>query len=388
MAAHMEVDGEHLPPMDSMSNLKRCSSAPMINMLSDSAYPSFSSGSKRALDDTSKPITSSSLEPGSSLSLSTPSSGFKPVDSKIRSRHYSTSSLITASSSGNNVSTPIKVANRVHQIKQDEEVQTNVHREIKHERETQSAMQMSQSWEDNFSLEDSSMSNTDGQKNRPRSLSENLHIFTSGFPVASSPSPTRVGKQCFSPSMQAPVILNGNFNFSPSPSPSPTRRVTRRSLSPIVTLKPSTLSQKRKYSDGESGFSQPKRIFTSSSCSLLSPASLHVGSPSQVINNNLRLGVDLHTMRQHASSSLSTGSFDDSASEHSSVGAVSSAIHSTSSAQCGTFSPLPTTDNYSSTTTDSESDMFDCNTNNNNANSRSIDNTSATSSPCSTSVTR
>ena len=35
---------------------------------------------------------------------------------------------------------------------------------------------------------------SEGHKNRPRSLSESLHIFTSGFPVASSPSPTRVGK--------------------------------------------------------------------------------------------------------------------------------------------------------------------------------------------------
>lgn len=138
-------------------------------------------------------------------------------------------------------------------------------------------------------------------KARPRSLSESLHIFTA-FPASSSPSPTRVGKvslfatishllrsmrdlvycyscsccqkfitcenlislnyvhrvlcnqvywyfvlqQCFSPSMQAPVTFNGhNFNFSPSPTPSPTRRVSRRSVSPIV-MKPSALSLKRK----------------------------------------------------------------------------------------------------------------------------------------------
>lgn len=57
-------------------------------------------------------------------------------------------------------------------------------------------------------------------------------------------------------------------------------------------------------SDGsDSGFSQPKRIFTGT---LLSPAALHISSPSsqlvqQVHHNNLRLGLDMNAARQHTS---------------------------------------------------------------------------------------
>lgn len=70
-------------------------------------------------------------------------------------------------------------------------------------------------------------------------------------------------------------------------------------------------------------------------------------------------------------SSLSTGSFDDSASEHSSVGTVSTTTPSASSGgPYGTFSPLTAADNYSTTTTDSENDMFECSSNNNNNTSR------------------
>lgn len=121
--------------------------------------------------------------------------------------------------------------------------------------------------------------------------------------------------------MQAPVTLNGhNFNFTPSPSPSPTRRVARRSLSPIVTIKPSTLSHKRKREshfklhfesfvqpltdtwccplvepDTDSGFSHPKRIFHGS---LLAPASI---SLSQSHQTSLR---SLDSLRQHTHRSV------------------------------------------------------------------------------------
>ena len=53
-------------------------------------------------------------------------------------------------------------------------------------------------------------------------------------------------------------------------------------------------------SDSDSGFSQPKRIYTGSS-SLLSPASLHVGSPAQALNNNIRQTLDIQSIRQHTS---------------------------------------------------------------------------------------
>ena len=55
-------------------------------------------------------------------------------------------------------------------------------------------------------------------KGRPRSLSESLHIFTTGFPAASSPSPTRVGKVSMS---IPPVVTFASLSPSRSPSPSP-----------------------------------------------------------------------------------------------------------------------------------------------------------------------
>ena len=61
----------------------------------------------------------------------------------------------------------------------------------------------------------------DSHKNRPRSLSESLHIFTSGFPVASSPSPTRVGKVvCITISYPSPLPLMISTPFPDPISPS------------------------------------------------------------------------------------------------------------------------------------------------------------------------
>ena len=58
MAAHMEVDVDPPLPMSGVSsNLKRCNSAPMINMLDDTS--TFSAVNKQSLDDASKPATSS-----------------------------------------------------------------------------------------------------------------------------------------------------------------------------------------------------------------------------------------------------------------------------------------------------------------------------------------
>ena len=64
MAAHMEVDGESLPPLGGItSNLKRCSSAPMINLLDDNSAPTFTTSTKQSLDDTAKPITTARYVP-------------------------------------------------------------------------------------------------------------------------------------------------------------------------------------------------------------------------------------------------------------------------------------------------------------------------------------
>jgi len=58
---------------------------------------------------------------------------------------------------------------------------------------------------------------------RPRWFAEPLHVFTTNCQGNGSLSPTRVGKQCFSPSLQQPIK---NSAFTPSPSPSPTRKTT------------------------------------------------------------------------------------------------------------------------------------------------------------------
>ena len=50
------------------------------------------------------------------------------------------------------VSTPIKIPHRINELRRDDEVQAKVHREINHEREMTSAIQMSQSWDEHFSL--------------------------------------------------------------------------------------------------------------------------------------------------------------------------------------------------------------------------------------------
>lgn len=90
---------------------------------------------------------------------------------------------------------------RVSQLRQEECADVTNVREVAHERETHSAMQMSQSWED-------------------------LTLMTVGTNNVGGPmSPTQVTR------------------FSPGVSPSPTRRAfaTRRSLSPIA-MRPSCLS--------------------------------------------------------------------------------------------------------------------------------------------------
>nr|XP_033800038.1 protein FAM122A-like isoform X3 [Geotrypetes seraphini] len=112
---------------------------------------------------------------------------------------------------------PIRVSSsRLHQIKQEEGVDLMINRETAHEREIQVAMQMTQSWEENLSL------------------------------------------QCFSPSLQIFVSSNG---LPPSPIPSPTRRfTTRRSQSPINCIRPSALGPIKRKGEIEIE-NQPKRLF-------------------------------------------------------------------------------------------------------------------------------
>ncbi|XP_029837788.2 P2R1A-PPP2R2A-interacting phosphatase regulator 1 isoform X4 [Ixodes scapularis] len=197
------MDVDPTPPTNTTSNLKRSSSAPMINVLGNT--PSF----REAL---------------SPLLLSIP-----------RTRRFSASF-----SPNHSPSSPLAaVPSRVSQIKHEEGMDVMI-RETAHEKEVQSKLAISQSWDD-LSLADGCLGDT---SKRPRSLTDPLHIFTPPPGICNSPSPTRTGKQCFSPSM----CLSSKQAFSPSPSPSPTRKAfaTRRSQSPI-TLRPSQFSVKRKF---------------------------------------------------------------------------------------------------------------------------------------------
>ncbi|XP_064615025.1 P2R1A-PPP2R2A-interacting phosphatase regulator 1-like [Liolophura sinensis] len=262
----MEVD----PPTTSASsngnsNLKRSNSAPMINVLA-----------------------ATHVEPSSSLFRSSESS---------RLRRFSSSSA----SLNLQASTPVKIPDRVNQIKHEESHIT--HRETAHEREIQSTMQMSNSWE-SFSLEPMV---TD--QRRPRSFSESLHIFTSPSLSCSSPSPTRLVKQCFSPAMQMPVKNN---TFTPSPSPSPTRTTFRRCLSPIATRPASHLGKRKFEGDSaESYLSPPKRfnsgpntpdktgVLAQPLAHSVSLSSVESGSPDQTVPHGSSMAVDtVHIVRK------------------------------------------------------------------------------------------
>lgn len=209
--------------------LKRSNSAPMINVLVENA-------------------TTETSPPASSLIHA-------DVES-TRTRRYSSSSTILHST------TPIKPADRIHRLKAEE-----IHiadRETQRERDVTIARQMSSSWNE-FSLVDHEpMISSDAlpRSQRPRSFSESLHIFTSPSIIGGALSPNRTGKQCFSPSMQAPVKNN---SFTPSPSPSPTRKTFHRSLSPIISVRPSPLGKRKLEPDGDGRLeymSPPKKFHT------------------------------------------------------------------------------------------------------------------------------
>ncbi|XP_023653466.1 protein FAM122B isoform X2 [Paramormyrops kingsleyae] len=160
-------------------------------------------------------------------------------------------------------SSPIRIpSSRLHQIKQEEGVDV-MNRETAHEREVQTAMQMSHSWEESLSLSDNDF-------DKSSSSSPKRIDFV---PVSPAPSPTRgLGKkQCFSPSLQILVSSSG-----PSPVPSPTRRFSRRSQSPINCIRPSILGPIKRRGEVEMEMeSQPKRLFQGST-TMLTPEAPHL----------------------------------------------------------------------------------------------------------------
>lgn len=147
-------------------------------------------------------------------------------------------------------SSPICVpCTRLHQIKQEEGFDVMI-RETAHEREVQTAMQMSHSWEETLSLSDHDFS-------KSWSSSPKRNDFA---PLSPAPSPTRglVKKQCFCPSLQIPISGSGQ---TASPVPSPACRFRRRSQSPISCIRPSALGPfKRKGEIEMEMVSQPKRL--------------------------------------------------------------------------------------------------------------------------------
>ncbi|XP_052221771.1 P2R1A-PPP2R2A-interacting phosphatase regulator 1-like isoform X2 [Dreissena polymorpha] len=207
--------------------LKRSSSAPMIHVLVSSA----------------------------SLEISPPNT-FTSADSQ-RTRRFSSSSMTLH----NSALTPVKVADRLNQLKQEES--DIAVRDMQKEREIRSAIQISATWNEKCNIEEPMIAEITPR--RPRSFSESLHIFTSPCMIVGAPSPTRTGKQCFSPSMQQPIK---NHIFTPSPSPSPTRR-SFSSISPITSgtlMRPSPLGKRKLEPDGDNRFesymSPPKRFHT------------------------------------------------------------------------------------------------------------------------------
>ncbi|XP_064182317.1 protein FAM122B [Anguilla rostrata] len=171
-------------------------------------------------------------------------------------------------------SSPIRIpSTRLHQIKQEEGVDV-MNRETAHEREVQVAMQMSQSWEETLSLRDHDFD---------KSLASSPKRIDF-VPVSPAPSPTRgLGKkQCFSPSLQILVSSNG---LTPSTAPSPTRRFSRRSRSPINCIRPSVLGPIKRKGNMEIE-SQPKRLFQGTT-SMLSPDASPVSEHSSCFTSDL-----------------------------------------------------------------------------------------------------
>ncbi|XP_014278207.1 P2R1A-PPP2R2A-interacting phosphatase regulator 1 [Halyomorpha halys] len=177
--------------------LKRSSSAPMINELNNSI--------------SSQTPTNALREPTLQLFTGVP-----------RMRRFSASfSPLSGPSSP-------KLTPRVNQLRREESVDV-IGREAAHERELNSTMVMSQSWEDLTLVADNPKECSDNGKLSPLSVSLP--------PLCSTPSPTR----------PASVPLRHSV-FKPSLSPSPTRKfTTRRSQSPIA-MRPSALGPvKRKF---------------------------------------------------------------------------------------------------------------------------------------------
>ncbi|XP_067828307.1 P2R1A-PPP2R2A-interacting phosphatase regulator 1-like isoform X2 [Heptranchias perlo] len=181
--------------------------------------------------------------------ISDTSTVFQP--NSLRCRRSSASVNLSCPSSSFPLSPFRTFSSRIDQIRQEESMDV-MNRETAHERGIHTAMQMSCSWEDGFTLCDQMV--TAEQDDRILTLQRD-----DIFPLSPSPSPTRIGKH-FSSSQP---ILIPKGGVTPNSSPSPTRRFgSRGNVSPSVAIRPSALGPLKRKGDMEVD-SPPKKLFVS-----------------------------------------------------------------------------------------------------------------------------
>ncbi|XP_062547058.1 uncharacterized protein DDB_G0271670 isoform X3 [Armigeres subalbatus] len=291
--------------VDSPNSLKRCSSAPQINNLLPSAAVGVNHPIVVPMDEgqshqDGSTVAGSTQQPSPLRHTTNPTNNGNNTNTMfLQHQHQSPNHLQSMSSSsasnlntsGSNIHSfsPLAVISngssspsrsgsctpgprltpRISQLRQEECADLSNSREVNHEREIHSAMQMSQSYEDltlvteNWSFSSSAKNNDD--------LGNPLQVAlpSIGTSYCSSPSPTSRG---------------GLGLQYPTTSPSPTRKFyTRRSMSPCP-IRPSPLSSsvKRKFDldDNYGNCCSPpplKKIFTSErgtspSCQTPSPS--------------------------------------------------------------------------------------------------------------------
>ncbi|XP_059498706.1 P2R1A-PPP2R2A-interacting phosphatase regulator 1-like isoform X5 [Stegostoma tigrinum] len=137
---------------------------------------------------------------------------FQPTS--LRCRRSSASVNLSCPSSSFPLSPFRTFSSRIDQIRQEESMDV-MNREAAHERGIHTAMQMSCSREDGFTLCDQ-MVTAESEDQILTLRREDI------FPLSPSPSPTRIGKQYFSSSQ---LILIPKGGITPNSSPSPTRRI-------------------------------------------------------------------------------------------------------------------------------------------------------------------
>ncbi|KAF2360856.1 hypothetical protein FHG87_008387 [Trinorchestia longiramus] len=270
--------------------LKRSCSAPMINQLLPGAKISAPLCAAAAV---TRPESSSESSTSAQSRARRFSASFGPVSPLSPLGGGNSSSGGGGAPSSNSGRSCSRM--RVCQLREEEGMDI-VNREVAHEREVQSSLQMartlSQSCEDLvidlvivndvFFCEDLVIVNDvffcedlviddDPRKKDARSVrapdySDPLHLNI-GFAAATlssatspcpggSASPTRPGRQCFSPSLQQCVR---NSPFTPSPSKRPPAFMARRSLSPITPRSSPLRTVKRKCESSVEEFATPSK---------------------------------------------------------------------------------------------------------------------------------